>query len=76
MRRDEKKTTVRRIRNFITNHPQLAEGSFSHGFWNNLEHKKIKEWVFYIAGLAAFLVVYLLFLNFIIWVRLSTGWFP
>ena len=76
MRRDEKKTTVRRIRNFMSNYPQLAEGSFYRRFWNKLEHDKITEWVFYAAGLLAFLVVYLLFLNFIIWARLSAGWFP
>jgi len=76
MRGNEKKTAVRRIRDFISNYPQLAAGSFYRRFWNTLEHGKITEWVLYATGLLAFLVVYLLFFNFIIWVRLSTGWFP
>jgi len=76
MRRHRKKTTVEKIWNLFSNPPRFSERSFALRFWNRLEHDKIKEWVLCAAGLLAFLVVYLLFLNFIIWARSSTGGFP
>ena len=54
----------------------MAGRTFSNVLRNRLGHHKIKEWIFFAAGLLAFFVAYLFLLNLVIWARTPAGLLP
>lgn len=75
MRREENEKATGRIRSLISNW-SLLERPLFHRFEAKLQQGKIMEGLFFVTGLLAFLAVYLVFLNLIIWAHFPAGLFP
>ena len=72
MNRKDEEMAIKRIGNSLSNW-LLLKRPFFYRFRNKLAHGKIKDGIFFAAGLLAFLAAYLALLNLIFWAHLPTG---